>query len=115
MKRMMIQSTLCIFLGLTSIKAQIPITPNVHSQCDPKIVINPTNVNNYVVATIVNDETIGVYYSSNGGTTWSGSDNVSGSGKYSDPVLAFNDDGVAYLVYMNVHSGVFARRCSKLS
>ena len=105
MRRLSLLTAIVMFVSVIDTEAQSPITPANHSQCDPKIVVNPTNAKNLVAAAIVNDATIGAYASFDGGWTWSGSDAVSGSGTFSDPVLSFDPDGKAYLVYMTSNPG----------
>ncbi|HLA68441.1 MAG TPA: T9SS type A sorting domain-containing protein [Bacteroidota bacterium] len=65
--------------------------------------VNPTNSKN-LIGTAITDEgsqtkAIGCYYSTDGGITWGGTDTLSQTFGGADPIVAFDPDGVAYLVY----------------
>lgn len=91
----------------------LPVCPNlgvssVRAQVETPIAVNPTNPNNLIGAAItieygVNAQ-IGYYYSFDGGSNWNGNDNISGDG-VGDPVIAFDPDGLAYLLYQNHSAG----------
>ena len=78
------------------------IKPTDLSQVEPHIAFNPLNFNNIVVTTIAIEENvenwISVFYSTDGGEAWSGEDKFSAPGG-ADPVIAFDPDGIAYLLY----------------
>lgn len=95
------------------VQAQAPIITGSHSQRGPLIAVNPTNSSNLIGVAIVTDSAkIGAYYSSDSGANWYGADSVSGSGSATDPVLAFDPDGIAYLVYMGTEPdpGLYLRK-----
>jgi hypothetical protein len=93
--------------------AQARIFPSPNAQRGPLIAVNPTNAKNLVGVAITSDPSkIGAYYSSDGGEGWDGTDNISGTGSASDPALAFDPDGIAYVIYKGTYPdpGVYLRK-----
>lgn len=81
--------------------AQDPIVPSSREQVETSIAVNPTDSLNLIGAAITfenQQKYIGVYYSTNGGINWYGQDDISGPGA-ADPMVAFDPDGTAYLLY----------------
>ncbi len=73
------------------------------AQAEPHIAVNPTDDQNLIATAITQTSSasqIGYYSSNDGGTSWSGSDDINGAG-LGDPVVAFDNDGIAYLIYQN--------------
>ena len=101
------------FIFVTSLYAQDPIVPNSREQVETSIAINPTDSLNLIGAaiTIENQQKyIGVYYSTNGGIDWYGQNDISGPGA-ADPMVAFDPDGYAYLLYQkSALSDVYIRQ-----
>ena len=105
---------LCFLLVLfvTIIYGQaVHVHPSSLEQAESPVAINPTNPNNLVGAAITSElvdgdykKYIGCYYSINGGENWQGIDDISGVG-VGDPVIAFDPDGIAYLLYQNRNLG----------
>jgi hypothetical protein len=83
--------------------SQIRIYPSIRAQIETPIAINPTNSNNLIGTAITlvssNFAKIGYYYSLNGGQTWQGNEDFSMDISAGDPVVAFDPDGVAYIVF----------------
>lgn len=67
------------------------------------IAINSTNTNNLIATTIAIENSsfakIGYYYSFDGGLTWSGDENTAVTTTEGDPVVKFDIDGKAYVLY----------------
>lgn len=86
-----------------SLFSQTRIYPSTRAQIETPIAINPTNTNNLIGAAITlvssNFAKIGYYYSLNGGQTWQGNEDFSMDISAGDPVIAFDLDGVAYIVF----------------
>ena len=94
----------CLFVFISSIFSQTWVSPSSRPQVETPIAINPTNPNNLIGTAItqfgVTESQISYYYSFNGGQSWTGVDNISGTGNDAgDPVIVFDPDGVAYLLY----------------
>jgi hypothetical protein len=98
---------ICAFALLTDIHAfaQTRVFSSANNQSEPYIAVNPTNPNNIIIAaiTVVNGyNRIGAFYTTNGGQTWNGSDDIiigqpnKGAG---DPVIAFDGAGSAYCLF----------------
>jgi len=101
------QHFLLILAFIFSINAQDRIFPSDRAQVEAPIAINPTNPQNLVGAAITikdNNKQIGYYYSFNGGDTWNGSENTLGNDG-ADPVVTFDPDGTAYLLYQKRSEG----------
>lgn len=101
------QYFLLIFAFIFSITAQERIFESNRAQVEAPIAINPTNPQNQVGAAITikdNNKQIGYYYSFDGGVTWDGSENTLGNDG-ADPVVAFDPDGTAYLLYQKRSEG----------
>ncbi len=99
---------LLLFLSISlSLADAIKVYDSDQAQVETPIVINPTNPDNLVGAAIAisdAEKRIDVYYSFNGGTSWTALENVSGSGG-ADAVLAFDNDGNVYLIYQKREYG----------
>lgn len=93
---------LFIFLfPLSLISQAIKVYDSDRAQVESSIAINPTNSKNLIGAVISMTETskhIDVFYSFNNGNSWTVIENISGEGG-ADPVVCFDQDGIAYLVY----------------
>ncbi len=91
---------LFLFILIFPLSAQTWIFPSVRAQVETPVAVNPTNTNNFICAAItqLSDSRIGYYYTIDAGINWNGSDDISGAGA-GDPVVAFDLDGVAYLLY----------------
>jgi len=86
--------------------AQTWVYPSPRAQVETPIAVNPTNPNNLIGAAIMqlSDNRIGYYYTLDGGGTWDGADDISGPDA-GDPVIAFDPDGAAYLLYQVLSDG----------
>lgn len=101
--------------GFNGLYAQAPILSTSHSQRETPLAMNPTDPNNLVAAAITGTASplrIGAYYSTNAGQSWSGSDDVVGSGDLTDPVVAFDPDGNAYLLYQSSNVDLLLKKSS---
>jgi hypothetical protein len=89
---------ICAFALLTDIHAfaQTRVFSSANNQSEPYIAVNPTNPNNIIIVaiTVINGyNRIGAFYTTNGGQTWNGSDDIiigqpnKGAG---DPVMEFD-------------------------
>jgi hypothetical protein len=83
----------------------VQLFPSSNSQSEVHISIDKTNPNNLVASSNVflsaGGFAVGYYYSTNGGQTWAGSDNLPNGGQTSgDPATAYDIGGQAYLVNM---------------
>jgi len=82
----------------------------VESEFD--VAINPLDTNNIVLVTMSNQgnkSQLSIYYSEDFGESWAKSDFTGLSGKYvsiSDPVIEFDDKGMAYIVYLGIKNFV---------
>ncbi|MGB2869094.1 MAG: T9SS type A sorting domain-containing protein [Bacteroidota bacterium] len=96
---------LIMILSCSSLVSQtrVPSTPDTtYSQAEPYIAVNPTDSKNMVISCIsqisgssVNH--IGIYFTRDGGSSWYGNNDVASNA--SDPVVAFDGEGSAYLLY----------------
>ena len=93
------------------------ILPGPRAQIETPIAINPTDPNNLIGAAITQPEPaeenrIGYYYSFDRGATWNGNDDINGPG-LGDPVVAFDPDGVGYILYQKQSdSGLYLHKSS---
>lgn len=94
-------AALCCFAMTRNSAAQTTIFGSPRGQVETHIAVNPTDPNNLIgtVITQLSDNQIGYYYSFNGGQSWNGGENLSGTVGAGDPVIAFDPDGTAYLLY----------------
>ncbi|MHB2149320.1 hypothetical protein ACX8XP_09710 [Calditrichota bacterium LG25] len=79
----------------------IKVYNSERAQVEASIAINPTNSKNLIGTVISMTETskhIDVFYSFDKGNSWTVIENISGEGS-ADPVICFDQDGIAYLVY----------------
>ena len=85
------------------------------AQIESSIAINPTNSKNLIGTVISIGETskhIDVFYSFNNGNSWTVTENISGEGG-ADPVVRFDQDGIAYLVYqVRNDSSIYIKKSS---
>jgi len=90
----------CLLAYGTRLSGQIRVFPSPRAQVETSIAVNPTDPENLIGVAVTQGSSnrIGYYYSFDGGMTWNGTDNISGDGA-GDPVIAFNPDGVAFLLY----------------
>ncbi len=103
-----------LFLILTvffSVNAQQRIFNSDRAQVEAVIAVNPTNPQNLVGTAITifgsgTQKQISYYYTFDGGNTWNGAENALGDDG-GDPVIAFDPDGVAYLLYQKRSEGKF--------
>lgn len=68
-----------VLFASASAFAQTRVFSSADNQSESYIAVNPTNPNNIIIAaiTVVNGyNRIGAYYTTNGGQSWSGSDDV---------------------------------------
>ncbi len=96
------------------IPVNFTVVSGAMAQVEPHLAINPTNPSNLICAVIENDgyfNTIGCYYTLDSGANWIKINNFSGSGM-GDPVVAFDPDGVAYVLYQNISMRSFFFRRS---
>lgn len=92
------------FVVVLNAFAQTRVTPtSTISQAEPHIAVNPTNPNNIVIVGITAPSQgvrIGAYYTTNGGQSWNGSDDITiDNADAGDPVIAFDGTGAAYCLY----------------
>lgn len=66
------------------------------SQIEPSIAINPTNTNQMIAGSVLND----FYYSNDGGKSWSSESLHSKFGVWGDPVLMFDASNTAYYFHL---------------
>ena len=92
-----------LFVLQIAILPQTRVYPSTRAQIETPIAINPTNPNNFIGTAITEVNSsffkIGYYYSMNGGSTWQGSEDFSMDISAGDPVISFDPDGVAYIVF----------------
>lgn len=92
-----------LFVFQAAVLPQTRVYPSTRAQIETPIAINPTNPNNFIGAAITEVNSsffkIGYYYSMNGGSTWQGSEDFSMDISAGDPVISFDPDGVAYIVF----------------
>lgn len=92
-----------------SIGTKVQITTSTNQKAECSIAIDPTNSNNILAGTMTltgdNITKVGTFYSTNGGTTWSGNDIL--ISEYDiDPSVAYDANGNAYVCYIyNVVAG----------
>lgn len=88
---------------ISALKAQTRVFPSDRAQAEAHIAVNPTDPKNLVATAITSRYPtpfwIEYYYSFDGGENWSGAQNISGGINAGDPVVAFDSDGNAYLLY----------------
>ena len=82
---------------------KIKIWNSIYNQIETTIAVNPTDPNNIIIGVINitsnnTNEWVGVFYTFDGGTQWSAIEQLSIEGA-ADPEIAFDEDGVAYIVY----------------
>ena len=121
-KRIMPYFIVAIVLSIgarSSVMAQVITGPNVNisdmpgSQSEVGVAVNPTDPLNIVVGAneLVDDKKLGVWYSLDGGATWTANfvdENADGFGANDfrfDPNVAFDSDGNVYIVYSTVGTG----------
>src|SRR5512143_2663561 len=106
---------LCGIVGASfalPLHAQVWVSPSSNAQFEPMIAVNPTNPNNLIATAITGNASplrIGVWRSMDGGNSWEGSDIIGVPDEHSwgDPVVAFDPDGTAYLLYQEFAPKVF--------
>ena len=93
---------------LPSVLSQTYVFPSQRAQIETSVAINPTNPKNIIATAITqstsSDNRIGIYYSLDQGLSWNGTDDVTGPGS-GDPVIDFDPDGGAYLLYQKRNDG----------
>lgn len=82
-----------------SIGTKVQITTSTYQKAECSIAIDPTNSNNLLACTMTltgdNKTKVGTFYSTNGGTTWSGNDIL--ISEYDvDPSVAYDANGNAW-------------------
>jgi|GEM_PF-4182607 len=106
---MRISNLVLIFLFFINVmfSQAIKVADSDGAQVETPIAVNPTNPDNLVGAAIniyqIEDhpgeyKRIDIYYSFDRGSSWTVIENISGEGG-ADPVVAFDSDGVVYLIY----------------
>ncbi len=108
-------TALCYFAMMRNSEAQTTIFGSPRAQVETHIAVNLTDPNNLIGTAITQlDGTpnqIASYYSFNGGQSWNGNENISGSISAGDPVVAFDPDGTAYLLYQIITaSGLYLHK-----
>lgn len=90
-----------VLAGSTDIR----VYSSANNQSEVSIAINPANLNKLLIGANT-DPGQGYYYSTNGGTNWSGGDALPGVGYYSsDPAVAYDADGNGYFNYLESFDG----------
>jgi hypothetical protein len=108
--------TTLFLAAINSTEAQTPIFGNTRAQSEPYIAVNPTDTTNIIGTVIIlagggSPNEIACYYSFNTGQSWTQIPNLSGAIAAGDPVIAFDPDGTAYLLYQVITaSGLYLRK-----
>lgn len=87
-------------VAMNNAEGQTPIFGNTRAQSEPYIAVNPTDTTNIISTAIIlagggSPNEIACYYSFNNGQSWTEIPNLSGVIAAGDPVIAFDENGVA--------------------
>jgi hypothetical protein len=86
---------------------QSPITTGTGSPRGPFVEVNPTNPLN-LIAVYITIGGIGEAMTTNGGSTWSDTNDFTSDSPYmgeSDPMIRFDGAGIAYVTYLKIPPG----------
>lgn len=87
--------------GVLTVDPNVRIFPTSGHQTEVSAAIWTANPN-YIIVGVNSDPGQGYYYTTNGGTNWSGGDQLPGSiGSSSDPAVAYDNTGKVYFNYFD--------------
>ena len=75
-------------------EAQTTIFGSTRAQVEPHIAVNPTNPNNIIIVVITSfaQNRIGAFYTTGGGQSWSGNEDITTeNADAADPLMAFDE------------------------
>ncbi len=85
----------------------VQITNSAISHVENSIAINPTNSQNIIISSTASNHQISHYYTINGGTSWSVSDNTPNDAtSFCNSVSFFDYNGNAFLAFLNGNNNI---------